>query len=110
MWEIALALVALLLVVVVWTRSKIVPGVGFFHPFRYDADVDKCCRAASRCADSDAGGGGERVLWTMIDILRRRMPGLTLDLFTGLSCGSVAELNSLVNVDGWSCLTSRYPC
>ena len=39
--------------------------VGFFHPY------------------CDAGGGGERVLWTGVRALRRRFPAAQLIIYTG---------------------------
>lgn len=36
---------------------------------------------------SDAGGGGERVLWTMINTLQGKLATLPITLFTGFQSG-----------------------
>jgi len=72
----AVTLVTLCVAVKVWFvvfRRKSAVGadadgqirVGFFHPY------------------CDAGGGGERVLWTGIRALRKRFPAAKLIVYTG---------------------------
>lgn len=47
------------------TLKQIPFCVGFFHPF------------------SDSGGGGERVLWTIIQIFQTHYPKISIILYTG---------------------------
>ena len=50
--------------------------VGFFHPYWCDLCEHTCLR-------SNAGGGGERVLWTAIKTMQTRFPEVISVVYTG---------------------------
>lgn len=57
--------------------------VGFFHPFWYFCPPEEMRRRANLTVYSNAGGGGERVLWAAIKATQQRWPGATCVVYTG---------------------------
>ena len=55
--------------------------VGFLHPFWYVCLYEVCRCAANEC--SNAGGGGERVLWAAIRATQKRWPKAKCIVYTG---------------------------
>lgn len=56
--------------------------IGFFHPFWYASAVTKP-RPIFLTSDSNAGGGGERVLWAAIRATQKRWPKAKCIVYTG---------------------------
>ena len=55
--------------------------VGFFHPFWYDSYSELSSLLLTIC--SNAGGGGERVLWAAIRATQKRWPNAKCVVYTG---------------------------
>ena len=53
--------------------------IGFFHPFTSD------------------GGGGERVLWQMVKLMREKYPMARVVIYTGDGCAKKEEKKRLLN-------------
>lgn len=56
--------------------------VGFFHPFWYEVVYSASMDLADR-QSSNAGGGGERVLWEAVRATQKRWPKATCAIYTG---------------------------
>jgi alpha-1,2-mannosyltransferase len=72
--------------------------VGFFHPFWYVAFGDFCASDAD--LPSNAGGGGERVLWAAIRATQIRWPKAKCVVYTGDHDASKDAIMARVQV-GW---------
>lgn len=73
--------------------------VGLFHPYWYACDCRKLpSKPMSICMNSNAGGGGERVLWSAIACLQREEPNVVCLVYTGDTDACKSEIIAKVEV------------
>jgi alpha-1,2-mannosyltransferase len=81
-----------LLSLLISLRRKVTKSIGFLHPFRSIIYFSKLSLYFS-----DAGGGGERVLWTMIKTLQSRYPTTKLMLFSSFNGNNENIMQNLIS-------------
>jgi hypothetical protein len=75
--------------------------IGFFHPFWYAMMILKGACLVTYSCDSNAGGGGERVLWEAVHATQKRWPRATCVIYTGDHEVGKTEMLERVKVSIW---------